>query len=318
MFQKLLEKLLAQFVTPDKINEYAELLRRAAYRAVDMAIAALVTAILAYLNRPSDDIILGASYYCLGDTPAQAVGSSALIFGVISLIRYLAPIFIKLFFVVALAIIASSPVQAGSIEGSLVVPEHRLVRLNAKVDEGSRVFWFVFPAGRADIDLAGNSLRFVGPPGRYDVYLNEIPKDETRPVVQTFTSVEIQQGANPSPVPVPVPPTPPTPGPALPDGQYKLATWALVEAAKLNDAAGARLLAGGFRGIVAAHAAGTLNDSSQAKKEIRSALDERGERWAAFRLAMQAELNRQSFSSKSTRDWMTALSEIATGLEAVR
>lgn len=323
MFQGLFERLLAQFITPDRVKEVAEVLRRAGYRAIDMAIAALVTAVLAYLNRPSDEVILGASYYCLGDTPAQAVGSSALIFGIISAIRYLAPILIKLFFVFIVALGMAGAAQAGSIEGSLVVPEHRLVRLNAKVDEGSRVFWFVFPAGKADIDLAGNSLRFVGPPGRYDVYLNEIPKDESRPVSQTFTSVEIQHGSNPSPGPAPpppgpVPPPPPLPPGPLPDGEFRLAAWAAAEGAKINDVTGARLLAGSFKGIAAAFAAATVRDVDQLKKMIRKSIDERGAGWVPFRQALQAELNRQSFNARTTEAWMTALREIAVGLESLR
>ena len=61
LIEKLLKQLLASFASEEKIREYAELLRRAAYRAIEVGIAALVTAILAYLNRPADDIILGPS-----------------------------------------------------------------------------------------------------------------------------------------------------------------------------------------------------------------------------------------------------------------
>lgn len=86
--EQLLSMLLSQFATPDKIREYADLLKRALYRAVDVLIAAIVTAILSYLNQPSDGVVLGV----YGDTPAAAVGSATLVFSIISAVRYFLPI----------------------------------------------------------------------------------------------------------------------------------------------------------------------------------------------------------------------------------
>lgn len=91
--EQLINLLLSQFASKEKIQEYAEVLKRALYRAVDVLIAAVVTAILAYLNQPSDEIILGV----YGDTPAEAVGSATTVFAIISLIRYVGPIIVKIF-----------------------------------------------------------------------------------------------------------------------------------------------------------------------------------------------------------------------------
>lgn len=330
MFQRMLEKFLAQFVTPERLNEVAEYVRRAAYRAVDMGIAAAITAILAYLNRPADDIVLGPSYYCLGSTPAEAVGSSAFIFGLVSLVRYLLPIvWPKIFGRQLLAFLALAslcgPSMAGEIEGSLNVPEHRLVRLSAKVDEGSRVFWFVFPPAVADVDINGNSLRFVAPPGRYDVYLNEIPRDDTRPIEQTFAAVTI--GGNPQPLPVPVPPGPapgpplpgpaPTPTPSFPDGQFKFASWAFDNARAINDPAGAAALSSSIKSMLAAYAAGTLK-AADFLPTLRSTLNDRGPRWEKFRKDLAARLNELGFRSRPPADWVTAGNEIVLGLDAIK
>lgn len=325
LFEQLLAYVLSRFASPEKIKEYAELATRFGYRLVDMLVAAAVTAILAYLNRPDDGIILGV----WGDTPAQAVGSASVAFVLISILRYVGPILlqsIKVWLgVAAVLLLLVSQVNAAGIDGPSQSPTGRLIKLTAKVDAKSKIAWFAFPPDKADSIFLDNQLIFTGPPGRYVVYLVEFP--EAGGQSQVMTTIDILDGVTPpgpgpsptpgpGPLPLPLPPTPPAPSP-LPDGQFKLAAWAYQNAKPINDPAGAAALSGAVKGMLAAYAAGTMK-AADLLPSLSSAIRERGPSWDKFRKDLAAELNRQGFRSRPPADWVTAGNELVAGLDAVK
>lgn len=337
MLQRLAEQvlkiLLGKLLNEDSIKQLAENLRRLGYRVIDTIIAALLTFAFNYLhsiNNPDDGVILTS----FGDTPEHAVQSASLSFLFVSLMRYVLPIALKLVesilrsylapVIMLSSIVVTQSALASGIDGPTQSPSGRLIKLTAKVDAKSKIAWFAFPPEKADSIFRDNQLIFTGPPGRYVVYLVEFP--ESGGQSQVMTTIDILDslpgpGPNPNPgpgpLPPPVPPNPPAPSP-LPDGQFKLAAWAYSQAKPINDPVGAKSLADDIRALLSAYAAGTLKSPNDMLRQLRAALDARGPSWQPFRLALQAELNRQDFKSKPAASWVTAANEIILGLEAVK
>lgn len=318
-------------------------LSRLAQRGFDIALAAVFAWLTNYVSHPDGEVVLGT----FGDTPDTAVKTSVASFVLVSLFRYfggwqiilailksLIPNLVIPMIILSL-ITSHTRSRAQGIEGPTQISEHQLVELNAKISDEDMYLWMVAPWEKVSVRYYGKTLVFTAPPGRYLVALSSKPPKGQQ--TQTTSTIDIlpalPQPSPPSPPlpgPVPVPPAPPIPPgpgplppppqpqPVLPDGQFRLAAWGKLEAEKINDPAGAHSLAGDIRSLISAYAAGTIKSPTEVLRGLRRSIDARGQAWVPFRLALQAKLTDLKFGNRSADDWVTAGTELATGLEAVR
>ena len=221
----------------------------------------------------------------------------------------------------ALVLFLSSPLQGPE---TVDVGKSAIVKV-PRTAAGETFDWLVEPAG----------INWISGENRNETFVILLDLDPGRYVV-SFVSFDQKQHAThviqvgndpPSPGPGPAPPPPdPVPVP-LPDGKYKLANAAAAWVASSVDPAAkvqAKALAGSFRGIAAAIAAGTLSDPQKILTETRTsnnaALGSFVEQWKPWGGKLSAELERLSTegSLRTADDYRTAWQEIATGLEAVK
>lgn len=245
MMNKLAELVLKLIslglLREELVRQYAERLRIALHTGVDVFVAYLLAVVLEWLNRP--DTILEI----YGDTTSSIVGSTALFAFLISLVRWLGPVFLKLFsgggLGVLLFVFLSSYVAALEIHGATNVPTSGLIRFDAKVGEKSSVLWDFYPKGAIEYEVVSDGRRVLGngPDGQYTVEVVEVgpSEDPNRPFFIHKVSKTFIKGGGPQPVPPgpePIPPIPPVPPvPPDPDGLGFVA-WSRANKILISDA----------------------------------------------------------------------------------
>lgn len=203
------------------------------------------------------------------------------------------------------------------------------------------------------VDPSGKILEIFSYPGVYDITLAvangdgidlarwtvtvysaippgpEPPRPAPEPDPQPLPPDPTPPGPGPEPDPNPKPPTPPAPEPepTFPDGEFNLARPAYKQAGLIvspNRAVQAKRIAAGFDGVAAAISAGTLRGVEaiieQLREANRQALGDELNQWAVFDAWFAGELEKLFRAGKlsSNESWATLLSEVATGLKAVK
>jgi hypothetical protein len=217
---------------------------------------------------------------------------------------------------------------AARIEGpdSAVVGD--LVILDASHSEGADFAWVAVGANKGFLPV-DSGRRFVfatAQPGKYTFILAVGGGDQVATDTHELTiEAPLPPGPGPGPGPSPTPPDP-----ALPDGKFALAKlardWALSidRESPLRRRQTAQSLAGSFRSIASAIAAGTLSNAESILEETRSAnnraLGDQVDAWKPWgaRLADTLTSLHRDGRLRTTSDYVTAWTEIAQGLEAVR
>lgn len=216
-----------------------------------------------------------------------------------------------------------------------------LVVLDARASTAESYSWRLIVSPRPAPDLPAPTIAPVeegqrcffasGTPGTYHFIL-AVAQDSQ--VDQVVHEVLIQGPLPNPPLPTPEPDNPappdPSPEPDLPPGKYGLAKLARDLAQEIDPSArteGAKSLAGSFRSISAAIAAGTLSgaktilDATRVanREALSDALGDRSEAWVGWSAQLAERLQElyQSGELASTSDFQTAWEEIAIGLESL-
>ena len=230
----------------------------------------------------------------------------------------------------------AAPPRATVTGPSAGVPGDILV-LDSSESIADHFSWVVtpeLPDGRPTI-LAlegGRKCLVCSVPGVYTVVLAASNAEGVDQAKWTIT-VGPQPGPTPPPGPDPPPgpqpgpdPQPTPPEPDLPDGVYKLTRFARDLANSVvspNRAVEAAALAGGFEGVAAAIAGGTLKTPQQIRLALlaanNAAVGESLKYWLAWGTAIGNRLGEMIESKQlaAPEDWVVALNEIALGLRAV-
>ncbi len=177
----------------------------------------------------------------------------------------------------------------------------------------------------------------------YATYAYAVKDEKSKAIVevgartQRLTAIVIVRGMYPPTPPVPVPPippvpVPPSPTPSFPDGKFKISKK-VYEAAMNKVAAGpnrqkaALALAGSFRGIASAIAAGAMKDTKtileNTTKSNQTALTNAGvakSEWEVFFRDLQDMTFAlyETNQANTAEDWAQAWLEISLAMEAVR
>ncbi len=342
-FLSLLKTFLGKAINEETLNQFAEYLKRLAYRGVDIALAALLAWAIQLLNAPAnpDDVIL-AMGLPLGnaniDPTTNVVGSFALV----TLLRYIAPILLKLLgtwlfpaLVLLFMLAISSQSFATEIQGSMnsITGKPPIIRLTAKVESDSRCFWLVFPMDNIDMETNGNECQIVGIPGNsHTLVLVELRKEGVNPA-QSQVQGTISFGTLPNPPPNPNPTPPhPNPNPNIPDGAFGLTKWAYAEVSNMphSDKAYAPSVANFFRQSSESLKAGqpirvVITDKVQDfpsnptgfQQAITAYIDPLGAQWGAFKAKLGGELRKPAFT-KTPADYIAAGMAVGDGIALVK
>ncbi len=339
----LLKSLLGNAINEETLAQFAEYLRRMLYRGVDVLIAAALAFAIQWFNAPAnpDDVIL-AMGLPLGnaniDPTTNVVGSFALV----TLLRYVAPILLKLlgtwFFpaLVLLFVLAiSGQSHATEIQGSMnsITGKPPIIRLQAKVESDSRCFWLVFPMDNIDMETNGNECQIVGIPGSsHTIVLVELRKEGVNPAQsQVQGTISFGTTPNPNPNPNPTPPHP-NPNPTIPDGAFGLTKWAYAEVANMphSDKAYAPSVANFFkqasedlkasrpiRVVITDKVQEFPSNPTGFQQAITAYIDPLGAQWGAFKAKLGGELRKPAFT-KTPADYIAAGMAVSDGIALVK
>lgn len=223
-----------------------------------------------------------------------------------------------------------------SIEGPKEFARDKFARLSAKLPDQWSGTWRFSPRGVVDAveEPSGNSVLFVGPPGKYVAELLAVgPGTDGRPfsiraVEHDFTITEASPVPTPPTPPGPNPPTPPTP--PQPASRFGLVEQVIALALTVDPVARdeSPAIAAAYRGIRDRIASGEFGElstplnrfSAERVSQEMQAKVSMGAGWASVREKLGASFSKLYADGKlqTVADIGAAVGELADGFGGVK